>query len=115
MGMEAGNRMERQGSQVTDEIPSVGTALAALVIVACLIVAAAAGMIEWRLNHKDESTEVLSRTGYSEVVIGRYGWFRCNGMAEPFATRFSAIDQKGVNVRGTVCTDWHSNSTVKLD
>lgn len=107
--------MERRGSLAGEEIPSIGTALVALLIVACLIATAAAGVIEWRLNNRDESRAVLSRAGYTEVQVGRYGWFRCTAWKEPFATRFTAVDATGNDVRGTVCSDWSANSRVKLD
>lgn len=113
--MEMGSRMQRAQVVEADTTHSWGTALAALFLVACLIVAAAVGLVEWRLNHKDESRAALSRAGYTEVQIGRYGWFRCEAWQEPYATRFTAVEAKDNSVSGTVCTDLSSRSTVRLD
>jgi hypothetical protein len=55
----------------------------------------------------------LEASGFEHIELGRYSWFGCGG-EDTFRTTFSAVNARGMSVRGALCCGWLKNCTVRL-
>jgi hypothetical protein len=56
---------------------------------------------------------VLAEQGYTHIQTTGYGWFSCS-KSDSFATRFTAKNQLGKTVNGTVCSGWFKDYTIRF-
>ena len=64
---------------------------------------------------KDGAERALKGAGYTEIEIGGYAFFACDGKSDTFATSFTAKGPTGMRVSGAVCSGFLKGSTIRLD
>lgn len=57
----------------------------------------------------------LEQAGYSQISVGGYSWWLCDGKEDTFATKFTAVGPTGFAVSGAVCSGWLKGKTIRLN
>lgn len=71
-----------------------------------------AGLAVTGCTDPDTAVSTLESAGYSEIETGNYGLFAC-GNDDTFATKFKAVNPKGVKTEGVVCSGWLKGGTIR--
>ena len=57
----------------------------------------------------------LEGAGYTQIELGGYAWFQCDGKSDTFSTKFTAKGPAGKIVSGAVCSGLFKGSTIRTD
>lgn len=79
-----------------------------------LIIAATIALSLTACTQPDKATTVLTKAGYTDIVIGGYGMLECSD-DDTFKTKFTAKGPTGQQVSGTVCGGMFKGSTIRID
>ncbi len=64
---------------------------------------------------RTDAQRALEGAGYTDIQIGGYAWFLCDGKSDTFATEFTAKGPTGKAVTGAVCSGIFKGSTIRTD